>query len=247
MGPGLEFWLAILVGAALITAAVSRRWVWQAALFYLFSPLIFFVAWVFWALATQPGAGSGLGMALFALVMVGTIGALPWIGACVLGFAIGLVPRRWLRPPPPAVAAPPPDWQALHVGLENDAFAIGGVPVWTQAWRPVGLPPLTLPHPAYAHQRHRFEIYEIGQGMTRRIFAAGELSNNVWGFYEPAGPPVPDERVLPPQAKRPVAWFSLIAISLAAAVLIALGSYVTQRFTPAPTLTPIPAMPGGKG
>lgn len=244
----LGWWLVIMGGAALVTAAVSRRWVWQAALAYLFSPLIIFVAWILWGLVTQPGSGSGLGMALFALAMVGVIGAVPWIAACVLGFAFGLVPRRWLRPPPPPLAAPPADWLALHVGVENDAFAIGGVPVWTQPWRPVGVPPVTLPHPAYAHQAHRFEIYDVGEGAARRRFAAGELSNGVWGFYEPAIPPVPYARVVPSSApaKRPVAWFSLIAISLAAAVLIAAGSYFTRHFTPAPALTPIPTMPGGK-
>lgn len=245
----LGWWLVIMGGAALITAAVSRRWVWQTALLYLFSPLIFFAAWIMWELATRPGSGAALGMALFALAMVGAIGALPWIAACVLGFAIGLVPRRWLRPPPPPVAAPPADWLALHVGVENDTLAIGGVGVWMQPWRPVGVPPLTLPHPAYAHQSHRFDLFEIGEGTGRRLFAAGELSSGVWGFYEPAIPPVPYARPVPSPApaKRPVAWFSLIAILLAATVLVAVGSYVTRRFLPAPALTPMPAMPGGKG
>lgn len=244
----LGWWLVIMGGAALITAVVSRRCVWLVALAYLFSPLIIFAVWIMWELATRPGSGGALGMALFGLAMVGTIGALPWIATCVLGFAIGLVPRRWLRPPPPPVAAPPADWLALHVGVENDAFAIGGVPVWTQPWRPVGVPPVTLPHPAYAHQAHRFEIYDIGEGTTRRRFAAGELSNGVWGFYEPAILPVPYARVVASAApqKAPVAWLKLFVIAMAAAVLIAAGSYLTQSLTMAPALTPMPTMPGGK-
>jgi hypothetical protein len=75
-------------------------------------------------------------------------------------------------------------WRDVHVGFEDDGLKIDGIAVWRQAWRRVG-DVLELPHPGHPHQRHRFEIYEVGSLDTPVRFAAGELSNGVWGFYVP--------------------------------------------------------------
>ncbi len=77
------------------------------------------------------------------------------------------------------------DWHDVHVGTEDDGLKIGGIEVWSQDWRPTGEPCLNLPHPSYKHQRHRYDIYEIGNAEHPIRFAAGELSNGVWGFYVP--------------------------------------------------------------
>ncbi len=74
-------------------------------------------------------------------------------------------------------------WRDVHVGFERDGLRLGGLGVWDEPWREVGTGPVTLPHPAHPHQRHSFWIYEIGGPPVR--FAAGELSNGVWGFYLP--------------------------------------------------------------
>ena len=77
-------------------------------------------------------------------------------------------------------------WHSVHIGFENDGVEIGGVKIWPAKWRETGQDPVMLPHPAYPNQRHRFDIYEVGSAARPVRFAAGELSNGVWGFYVPA-------------------------------------------------------------
>ena len=76
-------------------------------------------------------------------------------------------------------------WRDVHVGFEGDGVRIGGLEVWTQAWRPVGSASLILWHPAYPQQRHTMQVYEIGDPAAPVRFATGELSNGVWGFFVP--------------------------------------------------------------
>ena len=76
-------------------------------------------------------------------------------------------------------------WRDIHVGFEGDDLRIGGLVVWKEEWRPLGEEPLKLPHPAYPNQLHLYVRYEIGVGAGVVTFAAGELSNGVWGFYVP--------------------------------------------------------------
>jgi hypothetical protein len=75
------------------------------------------------------------------------------------------------------------EWRDAHVAFEGDEVTIGGIEVWRQAWRRTGEDPVQLPHPTHRHQRHRFDIYEAGPIDRPVRFAAGELSNGVWGFY----------------------------------------------------------------
>jgi len=77
------------------------------------------------------------------------------------------------------------NWRDVHVGIEGDDLKIGGIQIWQEPWRHTGEGALQLPHPSYQHQRHRFDIYEIGPEASPVRFAAGELSNGVWGFYVP--------------------------------------------------------------
>lgn len=76
-------------------------------------------------------------------------------------------------------------WQAIHVGLEKDGLLIQGLDVWNEDWRQTDAPSLKLPHPQHTQQRHTYQIYEIGPVDRPVRFAAGELSNGVWGFYIP--------------------------------------------------------------
>ncbi len=79
-------------------------------------------------------------------------------------------------------------WQAIHVGLEDDGFAIEQLEVWKHTWRRTSEPPLDLPHPSHPSQTHTYRIYEIGDPTHPVRFAAAELSNGVWGFYVPRQP-----------------------------------------------------------
>ncbi len=85
-----------------------------------------------------------------------------------------------------AAATSTPRWQAVHVGFANDGLRIGGLDVWVLKWVPVGREVAMLPHPAHPAQIHSYEVYDVADDCTRVRFAAGELSNGVWGFYVPA-------------------------------------------------------------
>jgi hypothetical protein len=76
-------------------------------------------------------------------------------------------------------------WRDVHVGVENDGLRIGGIDVWRHKWRSTGEPDLNLPHPSYLNQTHGYVIYEVEDSGHSVRFAAGELSNGVWGFYIP--------------------------------------------------------------
>ncbi|CAN5232138.1 hypothetical protein BH11PSE2_BH11PSE2_21590 [soil metagenome] len=77
-------------------------------------------------------------------------------------------------------------WRDVHVGFEGDDFKVEGRAVWKDKWRPIDTEKLQLPHPAYRHELHSYWVYEIGEADRPIRFAAGELSNGVWGFYVPA-------------------------------------------------------------
>ncbi|MBH0206820.1 MAG: hypothetical protein HP498_13595 [Nitrospira sp.] len=76
-------------------------------------------------------------------------------------------------------------WEAVGVVVEGQAFELNGLNVWNYEWTEITDDPVDLPHPSYAHQLHRMHVYEIRDGNRRAVFAAGELSANVWGFYVP--------------------------------------------------------------
>ncbi len=78
------------------------------------------------------------------------------------------------------------DWREAHVGPEGDDVTIDGVEVWRWGWRATGEDAVRLPHPSHRDQRHVFQVYEAGPPGGPVRFAAGELSNGVWGFYVPA-------------------------------------------------------------
>ncbi len=79
-------------------------------------------------------------------------------------------------------------WREAHIGFSNSALRLDGLEVWKSKWRDLKLPPVYLPHPAQPQQTHAYDLYEIGPLDSPVRFAAGELSNGVWGFYVPAEP-----------------------------------------------------------
>jgi len=99
----------------------------------------------------------------------------------------GPFPAPIIRPPPigtgGATLTPPGGWQAAHVGFENDGLVLDGLPVWSLTWREESAEAVMLAHPAHPTQQHAFTVYTIDDGARATRFAAGELSNGVWGFY----------------------------------------------------------------
>ena len=78
------------------------------------------------------------------------------------------------------------EWTSCGVAIEGQRIDVGGINPWNFHWIRLKQPSVELPHPAYPNQRHRMSLYEVDNVGQKVIFAAGELSPNVWGFYIPA-------------------------------------------------------------
>lgn len=77
----------------------------------------------------------------------------------------------------------PVGWRFVAIGVEGDSVLLGGADAWSAPWSPVG-DSLTVPHPHNPEQRHRFTQYSVKTSVGEVVFAAGEYSNGVWGFFE---------------------------------------------------------------
>ena len=77
------------------------------------------------------------------------------------------------------------EWKTVGVVIEGERISFAGIDPWNYEWRPLEEPEVELSHPTYPHQKHKMSIYEIETGGRSVVFAAGELSANVWGFYVP--------------------------------------------------------------
>ena len=77
-------------------------------------------------------------------------------------------------------------WTVVGVVAEGSPLKIGGLNVWDFDWGKTNVPQFQLPHPSHPHQLHYMNVYEISDGELTIRFATGELSMNVWGFYQPA-------------------------------------------------------------
>ena len=73
---------------------------------------------------------------------------------------------------------------AVGVVAEGESINVSGLNPWKHKWESLDAD-AELPHPSYPNQRHRISIYRITVGDQMILFAAGELSMNVWGFYVP--------------------------------------------------------------
>jgi hypothetical protein len=82
-------------------------------------------------------------------------------------------------------------WRLLSIGFERDAVEVDGVGLWDATWRATGQK-ITVAHPSHKSQRHHMAIYEAADTDPLIVFAAGEFSNGVWGFFLPASPAASD-------------------------------------------------------
>jgi hypothetical protein len=78
-----------------------------------------------------------------------------------------------------------PGWRFVHIGFERDAIDIGGgIDPWKVDWVDTRTS-IVVAHPSYPSQRHSMFVYEAFGSEPPVVFAAGEFSNGVWGFYVP--------------------------------------------------------------
>ena len=78
----------------------------------------------------------------------------------------------------------PSRWTPGRVGFDGQRVIVGGINPWDFKWIRLDEPTIELPHPSYSHQLHPFRLYRIEVEDRDVVFAAVELSNGVWGFYE---------------------------------------------------------------
>lgn len=75
-----------------------------------------------------------------------------------------------------------PDWQLVGVATEADRVEVRGVNLWDHEWVATG-DEVMVAHPQHPTQRHTMMVYELSGADGPVAFAAGELSNGVWGFF----------------------------------------------------------------
>jgi hypothetical protein len=76
------------------------------------------------------------------------------------------------------------NWKLAAIVCEGEPVCIDGLDLWKHRWISSG-ESVEVSHPQYPTQRHRLSIYEIHIDLLTIVFAAGEFSANVWGFYVP--------------------------------------------------------------
>ena len=74
-------------------------------------------------------------------------------------------------------------WVVVGVVTEGEPIDVGGITPWDFDWTRTSDEAVMLPHPQHSAELHRLWIYRIAVGDRCVVFAAGELSANVWGFY----------------------------------------------------------------
>jgi hypothetical protein len=77
-----------------------------------------------------------------------------------------------------------PGWRLLAIGLANDAVTLRGHELWKEKWLRRADDSITVAHPSYPAERHTMLVYQL-EVAPNAVFAAGEFSNGVWGFFEP--------------------------------------------------------------
>lgn len=75
-------------------------------------------------------------------------------------------------------------WRLVSIDFEQRGAEVAGINLWDRAWTPTGQK-ITVAHPSYPEQRHHMWIYEAADTNPLIVFAAGEFSNGVWGFFVP--------------------------------------------------------------
>jgi hypothetical protein len=77
-----------------------------------------------------------------------------------------------------------PGWRLVRVVFEGQPIEVAGVNPWDYQWRSTG-GRIEVPHPSHPTQRHQLNVWQLDLDHGSPTFAAGELSNGVWCFYEP--------------------------------------------------------------
>jgi len=75
-----------------------------------------------------------------------------------------------------------PQWVHVFTSLEGEEREIQGIKIWQHHWQQVKGENALVQDPIHG-QSHTFSVYLVRENETVVELAAGEFSNNVWGFY----------------------------------------------------------------
>jgi hypothetical protein len=75
------------------------------------------------------------------------------------------------------------EWKVAGACFDGEPISVEGINPWGLEWQLLRDDPVILPHPYYPRQQHKFWVYKVSPPGKDITFAAGELSNGVWGFY----------------------------------------------------------------
>lgn len=76
-------------------------------------------------------------------------------------------------------------WRLINIVTDGQPIMVGGINPWEYEWVQLVEEPIEVPHPSYPNQMHKMRQYKIDLKNKSIVFAAGEYSNCVWGFYVP--------------------------------------------------------------
>ena len=77
-------------------------------------------------------------------------------------------------------------WCYVITVADGQSLRLNGIDVWKNRWVDTGRR-VAVKDPLYG-QDFTLHVYEISSGNARALFAAGEWSNCMWGFYVPRRP-----------------------------------------------------------
>lgn len=93
----MNLWIQLCIAVAvpaILAASLPQRWLRPAMLLWVLSPIVVYCGMVAWEIATRPVPENALGNAVFGLLLIGSITAVPWLIGCAIGFGIGFALRR---------------------------------------------------------------------------------------------------------------------------------------------------------
>jgi hypothetical protein len=86
-------------------------------------------------------------------------------------------------------------WTFVGAVGSSEPFAIEGLDVWQHQWHSVAGAPRAAVRDPHHNQPFEMSVYRIVDGSRSVVFAAGEFSNGIFGFYVPTArvgaPPMP--------------------------------------------------------
>jgi hypothetical protein len=77
------------------------------------------------------------------------------------------------------------EWQFAGSCEDGGPFDISGVNVWKHDWKKRKDHKEAVVKDPHHGEDFLFTVYEITVGQQHIVFAAGEFSNCIWGFYTP--------------------------------------------------------------